>query len=181
MGERALGWGLRLLGIALFIGPFIAAFAAHNWDLQAAVMPSQEEMDEVRETISGVFSGEFSGDILENQGPPTIDLVTSQVSVTVKFTSPFNLDVKITDISGGFSCEQHGDVLLAHVQMDEQEVNLPANGTATFTLVGTLTPEGNQHIVNVHGGSPPSVTPTNMSFELEFYGVTVRVENMFGG
>ncbi len=181
MGERALGWGLRLLGIALFIGPFIAAFAAHNWDLQAAVMPSQAERDEVKERLTGVFAEEFSGDILENQGPPTIDLMTNQVSVTVKFTSPFNLDVKITDISGGFSCEQHGDVLLAYVQMVEQEVDLPANGTATFSLVGTLTPGGNQHIVDVHGGSPPGVTPTDVSFELEFYGVTVRVENMFWG
>lgn len=51
MGERALVWGLRLLGIALFIGPFIAAFAVHDWDLQAAVMPSQAEMDEVKERV----------------------------------------------------------------------------------------------------------------------------------
>lgn len=178
MGERALSWGLRLLGIALFVGPFIAAFAVHNWDLQAAVMPSQEEISGVKDVLEGMFDGEFSENAFTVSSPTPYGV--DGISMTVNLVSPFNRDVKITDISGGVSCKQHG-VLLAYVQMDEQEVDLPANGTATFTLAGMLTPEGNQHIVNVHGGSLPDVTPTDMSFELEFYGVTVRVENMLGG
>ncbi|MDI6884279.1 MAG: hypothetical protein QMD00_04020, partial [Hadesarchaea archaeon] len=57
MGERALGWGLRLLGLFLMIGPFIIALGSHNWDIQAAVLPSEAELGQVRETLSGILGG----------------------------------------------------------------------------------------------------------------------------
>jgi len=164
LGERTLSWGLRLLGIALFVGPFIVAFAVHNWDLQATVMPSQEEIDELSETVSGLFGGGFSEDtfILES---PTYS--GGKVRMPVRFTSPLNLPIKITDISITLSDE---GVEVAQVEMEETEVEIPANGTVNFTLIGPYT------------GTPPTdPQPTDMNITFEAYGVTLQIQMVQGG
>lgn len=164
MGERALGWGLKLLGIALFVGPFIAAFAVHNWDFQATVMPSQEEMDELEETLSGLFGEGFSEDTF-TLGTPTFSGNT--IRIPVGFTSPLNLPVKITDLS--FTISDQG-VELAQVEMEETEVEIPANGTVNFTLTGSYT------------GTPPTdPQPTDMNITFEAYGVTLQMQVGQGG
>ncbi len=160
MGERALGWGLKLLGIALFIGPFIAAFAAHNWDLQAAVVPSQAEMDEVNERVSGLVVEEGFSEDPFTLGTPKFS--NNTVSVTVEFTSPLKIPIKITDLSASIS-GQGGQG--AQVQMEEAEVDVPANGTANFTLVGP------------YSGTPPTnPEPTGVNITFELYGVTLQVQ-----
>ncbi len=174
-----MGIGLFLLSIALWVGPIVAAFAANGWDLKATVMPSEDQMSEITDQIEGLFDGDFSEDVMEftdNQ----INLGTGEFRVTVQLQSPFNIDVKIKSISLEVSCEQH-DVPLGSVQMEESEVNVPANGTATFTLVGTLTSAAIQHITTVHGGDLPGINSTDMVLELEFYGVAVSIENMEWG
>jgi len=160
MGERVLGWGLRLLGIALFIGPFIAAFAAHDWDIQAAVIPSQAEMDEVNERISGLVVEEGFSEDPFTLGTPKFS--NNTVSVTVEFTSPLKIPIKITDLSASISGQGWQG---AQVQMEEAEVDVPANGTANFTLVGSYTGDP------LTNPEPPDV---NITFEL--YGVTLQVQ-----
>lgn len=159
MGERALGWGLMLLGIALFIGPFIAAFAAHNWGLQAAVMPSQAEMDGVREMLGGLFDEGVSEDPF-TFGDPTYSDTT--IRVTVGFTSPLKLPMKITDLS--VSISDRG-VQVAQLQMEEAEVDVPAGGTVNFTLIGSYT-----------GAPLTDPEPTDMNITFEVYGVTLQVQ-----
>lgn len=164
MGERALGWGLKLLGIALFVGPFIAAFAVHNWDLKATVMPSQEEMDEITETISGLFGEGFS------ENPFTFEDPTysgGKVRIPVRFTSPINLPIKITDLS--FTISDQG-VEVAQVEMEETEVEIPANGTVNFTLIGPYT-----------GTLPTDPQPTDVNITFEAYGVTLQMQVGQGG
>lgn len=164
MGERALGWGLRLLGIALFIGPFIAAFAVHNWDLQAAVMPSQAEIDEVKEKLSGLVAEEGFSEDPFTLGTPIFS--NNSVRVTVGFTSPLKIPMKITDISASISDQ---GVQVAQVQMEETEVDVPANGTANFTLIGSFT------------GTPPTdPEPTEVNITLEVYGVTLQIQMEVG-
>ena len=177
MGERALRIGLLLLSILIPVGALAAAFAANDWDLKATVMPDQDEIDGVRDKIENMFGEEFSENIL-NLGSSTVN--PSELRATISFASPFNVDVKITEISGGISCREH-NVPLGSVRMEEQEVDVPANGTVTFTLVGIPTLGGYQHIIDAHGGDLPDVTLTEMVFEFEFYGVTVRVENVGWG
>jgi hypothetical protein len=158
MGERALGWGLRLLGIALFVGPFIAALAVHNWDLQATVMPSQAEMNEIEKRVTGLFGEGFSEDTF-TLGTPTFSDTT--IRVTVGFTSPFKLPVKITDLSVSISDQ---GVQVGQVRMEEAEVEVPANGTVNFTLIGSYT-----------GALPTDPQPTDMNITFEVYGVTFQV------
>ncbi|TES83163.1 MAG: hypothetical protein E3J91_03625 [Hadesarchaea archaeon] len=164
MGERALSWGLRLLGIALFVGPFIAAFAVHNWDLKATVMPSQEEMDEITETISGLFGEGFSEDTF-TIGTPTSSGNT--IRIPVRLTSPLNLPIKITDLSLTMSDQ---GVEVAQVEMEETEVEIPANGTVDFTLIGPYT-----------GTLPTDPQPTDVNITFEAYGVTLQMQVGQGG
>lgn len=157
MGERALSWGLRLLGIALFIGPFIAAFAAHDWDIQAALVPSQAEIDEVNEQISGLVVEEgFSEDPLTFENLTYSD---DTIMVPAKFTSPFRVPIKITDLSATISDQG------VQVQMEEAEIDVPANGTVNFTLIGSYTGDNLTHL---------DLTDVNITFEL--YGVTLQVQ-----
>ena len=128
-------------------------------------------MDEIKGRLGGLFSGGSLENMLTME---TSTLDGSTIRTTVKFTSPFNLPIKITDISGGVACE-HG-TRLASVQMEEAEVEVQPQGEATLTLVGTLTQEATQHVTDVHGGTlPDTLTPTNISFQAEFYGVTLRL------
>jgi len=164
MGERALSWGLRLLGIALFIGPFIAAFAAHNWDFQAAVVPSQAEMDDVRERLSGLVVEEgFSEDPFIFETPI---FSNNTVRMEVRFTSPLKIPIKITDLSATIS--DHG-LQVAQVQMEEAEVDVPANGAENFTLVGFY-----------NGDNLTDPEPTDLNITFELYGVTLQLQMEVG-
>ncbi|MEM2877926.1 MAG: hypothetical protein QXG10_00005, partial [Candidatus Hadarchaeales archaeon] len=44
LGERALNWILRIMGLVLTIVPIVAAFAVNGWNLQATVMPDTERI-----------------------------------------------------------------------------------------------------------------------------------------
>lgn len=159
MGERALGWGLRLLGIALLIGPFIAAFAVHNWDIQATVMPSQAEMDEVEDRLTGLVAEEGFSENPLTYGNLTYSDTT--ISMAVGFTSPLKVPIKITDLSVSISDQ---GVQVGQVQMQETNVAVPARGTANLTLIGSYT------------GSLTNPGPTDMNITFELYGLTLQLQ-----
>ena len=158
VGERILSWSLKLLGIILFIAPFIAALAMHNWDIQAAVLPSQAEMGEIQDSVQEILGKGFSENTLSVGSPTYVD---TTIRIPVQFASPFNIPVKIKDFSG--SVTDMGAVV-GHVWMEETEVEIPPNETVNFMLVGTYT-----------GGVPanPQLSKANVTFE--FYGVTIQV------
>lgn len=157
MGERALGWGLRLLGLALAIGPFIVALGMHDWDIQSAVMPSEEEMGEVRGRLSGLIGGfrdsPFELGALENIG--------NTLRATVGFTSPLKIPVKIKEFSAHVIDQ---GVRVAQLQM-EGEIEAKPGVPVDITLSGSYP-----------GG--PLVNPRmeNMSMKFESYGVTVKLQ-----
>lgn len=180
MGERALKWGLRLLGILLFIGPLLIALGTHNWDIKAAVLPSENEMKEIEESVKGIF-GETP---IENFAfsNPTYDINTGSFSAEVSFKSNVNLLLTITDLSGYVTCAEHG-VRLGPISMQEQSVVVPKNGNASFTAVGTATSEGMLHIATSHAGNLPTIGLENASFTIELYGVSlqIRISESMGG
>ncbi|KXB03136.1 hypothetical protein AKJ48_04195 [candidate division MSBL1 archaeon SCGC-AAA261O19] len=176
LSRRALGIGLALLSIALWVGPIVAAFASNGWNLKETVMPSQDELSRVKDKVGGLTEGGFSENtlqIVDNQ----MDLTTGEFEATLEFESPFNIDVKITEFSFELYCEQH-DFKLVPVQLEENEVSIPASAIVQFDIVGSLTSQGRQHIIDNHGGKLPEPSLENPVFELESYGVTIRMENM---
>lgn len=163
MGERALAWGLRLLGIALTIGPLLIALGAHDWDIKAAVVPSEAEIKGVEESVKGVFGEGFSENTFSISSPT---VTGNTVKVSVQFTSPFNIPIKFKDLSASVS-DQGREI--ARVQMQEDEVEVPAGATVNFTLVGTYT-----------GAQPTNPQLSSADITFEFYGVTIQAR-MSGG
>jgi hypothetical protein len=157
--EGALKWGLRLLGIALFVGPFIAAFAMHNWNIAEAVLPSENEIKQIEESVTGLI-GEGPSENTFSPGSPTI--AGNTVRIPILFTSPLNIPIKIKDVSASVSDQ---GVNIAQVQMEESEVEVPARATRNFTLVGTYT-----------GGLPTNPQLSEVDITLECYGVTIQAQ-----
>ncbi|MFH1821768.1 MAG: hypothetical protein ABH852_04945 [Methanobacteriota archaeon] len=165
MRDGALKWALRLLGIALFIGPFLIALGMHNWDIREAVLPSDEEMSQVTSQITDMFGDEFSPDTL-TVGSPVIS--SNNVRLPVTFKSPLKMPIKITDIS--VTVVDQG-ATVGQLHLEEGMLEIPASGTVSFALVGTYT-----------GTIPSDPQLGDMSFTLEVYGVTVQVNpSMQGG
>jgi hypothetical protein len=163
MRDGALKWGLRLLGIALTIGPLLIALGTHNWDIKAAVLPNENEMKEIEDSVKGIFGGGPSENMF-SIGSPTI--VGNKLEVPVQFTSPFNIPIKIKDVLASVSDQ---GVNIAQIQMEENEVEVLARATVNFTMGGTYT-----------GGLPTNPQLSGVDITFEFYGVTVQA-HMSGG
>jgi len=107
---------------------------------------------------------EFSEDTF-TIGTPTSSGNT--IRIPVRFTSPLNLPIKITDISLTISDQ---GVEVAQVEMEETELEIPVNGTVDFTLTGPYT-----------GTLPTDPQPTDVNITFEVYGVTLQVQMGQGG
>ena len=159
MKERALKWVLRLLGIALAIGPLIIAIGMHDWDIKEAVLPSEAEIAQMQESVTGIFGGGITQNPF-TPGDPIFSGTT--VRMPMSFTSPLNIPVKITDIS--LKVIDQG-VQVAQLHMEQEEVEVSARGTVNFTLIGSYT-----------GDIPTDPQFTDMSITFEFYGLTAKMQ-----
>jgi hypothetical protein len=162
MGERALAWGLRLLGIALVIGPLLIALGTHNWDIKAAVLPSENEMKQIENSVTGIFGGGPSENTFNYSILPPAD---GNIRVSIQFTSPFNVPIKIDNISASVSYQGGGK---ENVYL-ENEVEVPAQATVNFMLIGTYT-----------GVLPTNPQLSSADITFESYGVTVSVRIVGG-
>ncbi|MGQ9787794.1 MAG: hypothetical protein ACUVQM_00540 [Candidatus Hadarchaeaceae archaeon] len=158
MRDGALKWALRLLGVALVVAPIIVALSARDWDLKDALLPSEQELSQVAESIGGIFGGGFSEDALSLSEPT---LSGSSVRVQATFKSPFKAPVKLKELTLTVSGQGMQPIQL---QMENDELEIPANGTATFALVGT---------VPAVPPSNPRVTAVSTTFEI--YGITLNL------
>lgn len=175
MGKRALGIGLGLLSLALWIGPIVAAFHSHGWDLKKTLMPNENQISAIENKVEGLVVDKISEDALTVENKEA-NLKTSEFGIVVELDSPLNVPGKLLNISIQFSCESH-DVILGSVEMKENAVTLPADGSVTFSLVGSLTPKGNRHIETLHERNLPEVSITDILVELEIYGIKVKIKN----
>jgi hypothetical protein len=156
---------LSLLGVFLAIGPLLAALGTHNWDIMAAVMPSQEEMNQTQNALTGLFGGSLDNAV--SVGTP--ELVGSTLRIPLTFNSPFNVPITITSLSSSIT---DGGTTIAQAQMAETQVNIETRGTGTITLAATYT-----------GGIPsdPQLSGVNATFEI--YGISVKLSmtTVWGG
>lgn len=165
MRDGALKWGLRLLGLALTIGPILIAFGMHNWDIKETVLPSQEDINQVTGQIAGVFGGGFSKDTLTFGDNVISD---NNVTVPATFRSPFKVPVRVTSFS---VLVMDQGVQIATLHLEGGAVEVPANGTVNFNLVGSYS-----------GGAVTDPRLANLSVTFEIYGVTVQMNaDMQGG
>lgn len=150
-------WALRLLGLALLIGPILIAFGMNNWDLKAAVIPSEDEISQVTGQITGIFGDGFSQDTF-TIGNPTV--IGTNVILPITFKSPLSVPIRINDIS--VTVVDQGTTL-GQLNLEEG-VDVPVDGTVSFDLVGTYS-----------GPMPSDPQIGGMNLNIEVYGVTVQV------
>lgn len=173
MGKRALGIGLTLLSIALWVGPIAAAFAANNFDLKSTIIPSQQEMNDVKDQLEGIVGDEGFSEDSFNVESSEVDLTSDQFEVVVSFTSPFTVPVTIKEFSGEIVDQQDYTLSTFHLK---NEVSISAGGSGQLVFVGSLTSDGKQRIINVYGGNAPSdVSMTNATLKVRLYGISVEV------
>ncbi len=165
MRDGALKWGLRLLGLLLFIGPILVAFSMNGWDLRETVLPSNEEIGLIQNQLnSAVFSRGFSADMI-TYGTPVIN--GNNVSVDLTFRSPLNVDATILSFDVGVNDQ---GLRVGELHLQDGAVMVPANGTVKFTLAGTYS-----------SGALVDPQADSISVLFEVYGVTIQLQTSAGG
>ncbi len=165
MRDGALKWALRLLGLALAIGPILIAFSMNNWDLRATVLPSDQELGQVQDQLTqSVFGGGISEDTLTYGSPITSG---NNVTVPITFRSPLNISGTILSFDVGIDDQ---GIRVAELHLQDGPVHVPANGTVEFDLAGTY-----------QGEMPANPQIGSLTVTFEVYGVTVRISGMAEG
>jgi len=166
--DTALKLGLMLLGILLSLGPLIISLGTHNWDIVAAVMPSDAELNQTQNLVTGLIDNQgFTADTF-SLGSPTIQGNT--IRVPAQFTSPFKIPITLESLT--ISVSDQG-ATIAQLRT-ESSVEIPAQGTVSITFVGTYT---------------GTTLPTNPQISgidnmtIEVYGITIsaRLSSVPGG
>ena len=168
MGERALGWGLRLLGIALIIGPFIVALGTHNWDPKAAMLPSEEEISGLTDMLEGLRGEEFFFKYTE-----LVDkrIVGDNLEITVRFTSTIGFDLEIDEFSSKLTCAlETPHAYLANGNL-KAPVTIESYSSGELILTADIR-QAVAHYLAFHAGETPTINFENLSFQI--YGITIE-------
>lgn len=164
MRDGALKWGLRLLGLFLFIAPILIAFSINDWDVRKTVLPGNDEIDQIQNKLSSIIGGGISQDTITYEDYSIGD---GNISLTVAFQSPVNVPLTILSVNLGVNDQ---GIKVAELHLRDSAVEVPANGTVEFTLVGTYS-----------GGAPAKPRPDTLSVAFEVYGVTIESDLLIGG
>ena len=165
MGEKIIKLVISLIPTILIIACVGAAFATHDWDMQATIlgenplealesfMPSEmNATEEPLEIINFTFSEEENEVVLE-----------------AVLHSPLNVPVTIKEMQAEFELE--GSTVTIHLP---EEVAIPAQGSASITLEGSLPPLQDQ----LTYPSAENLTPRSMTMTVDVGGIEVKFENL---
>lgn len=148
--KRALGIGLGLLTVALWVGPIFMAFQTNNWNLKRTLLPSQEGIGGVQSKmrdITGTPISENSFSLVRQ------DISEEEISQTIAFTSPLEPNMKPLDTISiermklKLSDETQGtEIVILEL---EEPVEVGPDETKSIVLSGTPTPKGRDIIANI--------------------------------
>ncbi len=169
MKKRALGIGLTILSIAIWIAPLATAFGTNEWSMRKTLMPSEEEISDIQERIESVVGG---SELSEGNFSVTDSRISGRkISLTVEFTSPFPFSIKMLNFDIELYDQDLG-VTFAQMGMEEPSVKLDPHETKTITLEGNLTDDaqGYERI-------PDHVTFSNVTLKIKVSGITIEFSN----
>lgn len=172
MGEKALNWGLRLLGLILFLGPFIAALAVHNWDIVAAVVPSESEIEEISGRFQGLSDRPYRDAEITDQ-----KVVGDNLEITINLIPGLGFDLEIDEFSADLTCALETPHANLGVVRLKEPVFLKAN-SAEITLTVNVQ-RAREHFQNLHPQESPVVNLEHLSFKI--YGITIYTEMRLEG
>jgi hypothetical protein len=153
---------LTVITIAINVVPVAGILLAYQNDMLGLVVPPE---------IDKITNGGF---IMEEPLEPPVFVdsqynVTSQtVTLTFRFTNPFNFDVTINSMSADIQCDAH-NFSLGHATLNNI-VNIRASETATITVLGTWTQDAIDHFQTAHAGA--------QSIDVELVGLTINVNGI---
>jgi hypothetical protein len=163
MSEQAVRAIVPIIPLILIFGCVGAAFATHDWDVQATLVGEQpfEALGRLVPAESNV-----DGEVLEFTDFQLADNNT-KLMLEVTLHSPVNVPVTIKELSTEFALA--GSTVTLRLP---QEVEVPAQGSASLTLAGSL-PEM-QDTLTV----PPLETFAfrGMKLTLDVYGIQLKLE-----
>lgn len=146
MGERALSWGLRLLGIALMVGPILAALAVYGVSLdlitpEPNLVEALGELGGMMENSDVMVIRDDQISITENQSVEipfvgTFD-IPQKVEIPVEFTSPLDYVIlRFESFSGDIYCD-YDNAKIGSMTLKEP-VEAKPHIQCSFTLVVDL-------------------------------------------
>ncbi|MEM2192812.1 MAG: hypothetical protein QXG38_04285, partial [Candidatus Hadarchaeales archaeon] len=92
--ESALGLGLRLLGLALSLGPLLIAFSMHNWNIQETLIDTGGAGSAIGNIQNFLNMGNM-GNLRPIQENATYDPATQTATLPLEISGiPFSLTVK---------------------------------------------------------------------------------------
>jgi hypothetical protein len=153
---------LTLITIAINVVPIVGILLVYQNNLLGLVIPPA--INEIMNATS------FTSNSVE---PPSFvdshyDIASRTVTLTFKFTNPFNFNVTIISMSADIQCDAHkfplGTATLSN------PVNIRASETATITVLGVWTQDATNHIQTAHAGA--------QSIDVELVGITVNVNGI---
>jgi hypothetical protein len=169
MGERALCWALRLVGIFLYAGPFLVALSAEQGNFFAAVLPSQQQMDRVGQKMDNLFN--FSDNVMERE---SYSLNENGGEAVVRFTNPSDYSIVIENFTGWAVCPQHR-YRLAWFQLKER-VEVGPRQSERLILTFYPTPGAVAHVLFAHLGLWPESEVENAVMRLRMLGGEIELK-----
>jgi len=160
MGEKLLKFILPTIPLILLGACVMAAFAAHDWDVQRTLF-ADDPMKKMEQILSpGTISNRETIEVIN------IDLSDGgdEIALDLMFHSPLNVSVTVTKISADIAIGNGVGTL--HLS---DEVNVPAGGSAMINMKGQL--NGTSSIV---GGQSIS----NLTMELLIGGITIGIADV---
>ncbi len=176
MGERALGWGFRLLGIGLMIGPILAALAVYGASLDL-IMPEPNPLDALS-ALGGGANNQGMMNVNEND-ITLISLVPPVIRIPVELTLPIgDVTLEVNKLSASIKCANDNENL-GSVEL-ETPVNISST-TQILNLRADLT-QAIAHYINTayHPTFPDQVTISLEGLDITIYELTLSMPGSVG-
>lgn len=163
---QILGLILVLINVGAIAVPVATVAVVYSYNPVEMIIPPQ-----VEQIVSSTIN---TGESIE---PPqyvssTFDQATKTITVTFRFTNPFNLDLKIKSVSADVECAAHG-FILGNASLSNP-VELDARATAVINIVFTWTQEAEDHFINRHSGEE-SIGVKLVNLGIDVSGITVQL------
>jgi len=164
MSEKILKVVVSSIPTIIIIVCVAAAFATHDWNVQATVLG-----DQPTKVLERLLPGELTS---EEELFEVTDFKLSEdrtkLILDAVFHSPLNLPVTIKEMQAEFGID--GSIVVLHLP---SEITVPARGSASLALEGPL-PAVQSPPTHL---SVENLTPRSMRMRLEVGGIEIKLEN----
>jgi len=167
MGEKIIKVVISLIPTILIIACAGAAFATHDWDMQATIL-GENPLEALERLMPTGLAGDGEEEFLEVTDVRLSEDSTKLV-LEVALHSPLAVPVTIKELTAEIELE--GSTVAIHLP---EEVAIPAQGSANVTLEGSLPVAQTPSTLP----SAEAFTLDRMEMTLDIGGIELKLENL---